>query len=116
MQALLSFNREESGVAMVTCYLRYVIDPYKLSEFEKYGKMWIPLVNKLGGVHHGYFLPHEGANNIAVALFTFPSLSAYEEYRLKMVQDPECQKAFRYAEETRCILSYERSFMKPVFE
>jgi len=45
---------------MVTCYLRYVIDPYKLAEFEKYGKMWVPLVNKLGGTHHGYFLPHEG--------------------------------------------------------
>jgi hypothetical protein len=55
---------------MVTCYLRYVIDPYKLAEFKEYGKMWIELVNKLGGVHHGYFLPYEGANNIAYALFS----------------------------------------------
>jgi len=23
---------------MITCYLRYVIDPYKLVEFEKYGR------------------------------------------------------------------------------
>ena len=76
---------------MVTCYLRYVIDPYKLAEFEKYGKMWIPLVNKLGGTHHGYFLPHEGANNIAIALFSFPNLAAYENYRMKMAQDPECK-------------------------
>ena len=101
---------------MVTCYLRYVIDPYKLGEFEKYAKLWIPLVNKLGGSHHGYYLPHESANNIAIALFSFPSLAAYEEYRTKMYQDPECQEAFEYAEETRCIISYERSFMKPVFE
>ena len=101
---------------MVTCYLRYVIDPYKFAEFEEYGRMWIPLVNKLGGVHHGYFLPYEGANNIAIALFSFPSLAAYEEYRVKIAQDPECQKAFRYAEETRCVISYECSFMKPVFE
>lgn len=101
---------------MVTCYLRYVIDPYKLSEFEQYGKMWIPLVNKLGGIHHGYFLPHEGSNTIAVALFSFPSLAVYEEYREKMFQDPECQEAFKYAEKTRCIVSYERSFMKPMFE
>ena len=101
---------------MVTCYLRYVIDPYKLAEFEKYGKMWIPLVNKLGGTHHGYFMHHEGTNNIAIVLFSFPSQAAYEEYRVKMVQDIEWQKAFKYAEETRCILSYERSFMKPVFE
>lgn len=101
---------------MVTCYLRYTIDPYKLAEFEKYAKLWIPLVNKLGGSHQGYFLPHEGANNIAIALFTFPSLAAYEDYRIKMAEDPECQEAFRLADETRCILSYERSFMKPVFE
>ena len=100
---------------MVTCYLRYVIDPYKLSEFENYARMWIPLVNRLGGIHHGYFLPHEGANNIALALFSFTTLAAYEDYRLKMWQDPECQAAFKYAEETRCIVSYERSFMKPIF-
>ena len=101
---------------MVTCYLRYVIDPYKLAEFEKYAKMWIPLVNKLGGTHHGYFLPHEGTNNIALALFSFPSLAAYEDYRTRMWQDAECRAAFRYAEETRCVVSYERSFMKPLFE
>jgi len=101
---------------MVTCYLRYVIDPYKLKEFETYAQLWIPLVNKLGGTHHGYFLPHEGANDIAVALFSFPSLAAYEAYREKMAQDPECQEAFKYSEETRCIKSYERSFMKPVFK
>lgn len=58
---------------MVTCYLRYVIDPSKLAEFEHYGKLWIPLVEKFGGRHHGYFLPSEGANNIALALFTFPA-------------------------------------------
>ncbi len=101
---------------MVTCYLRYVIDPYKLAEFEKYGKMWIPLVNKFGGTHHGYFLPHEGANNIAIALFSFPNLAAYEEYRVKITKDTGCQEAFKHAKETRCIISFERSFMKPVFK
>lgn len=101
---------------MVTCYLRYVIDPCKLAEFERYGKMWIPLVEKLGGQHHGYFLPSEGANNIALAMFTFPSLALYEEYRAKSLHDEACQAAFKYADETRCILSYERSFFRPVFE
>ena len=56
---------------MVTCYLRYVIDPDKVAEFENYARMWISLVNKFGGKHHGYFLPHEGPNNIALALFSF---------------------------------------------
>jgi hypothetical protein len=101
---------------MVTCYLRYIVDPYKLKEFEHYGKLWIPLVEKFGGQHHGYFLPSEGANDVALAMFTFPSLAAYEKYRADSMQDPECQAAFKYAEETRCILSYERSFFRPVFK
>lgn len=101
---------------MVTCYLRYIIDPYKINEFEKYGKIWIPLVKKFGGQHHGYFLPSEGTSNVALAMFTFPSLALYEEYRASSLQDEECLAAFKYAEETRCIISYERSFFRPVFE
>ena len=101
---------------MITCYLRYVIDPYKLKEFEHYGKLWIPLVEKFGGTHHGYFLPSEGANNIALAMFSFSSLAAYEQYRTASAADPACQDAFQYAEDTRCIVSYERSFLRPVFK
>ncbi|AZP11342.1 MULTISPECIES: NIPSNAP family protein [Undibacterium] len=101
---------------MITCYLRYVIDTYKLKEFETYGKMWIPLVAKFGGDHHGYFLPSEGASNIALAIFSFPSLALYEEYREKSFLDHDCIEAFKYAEKTRCIISYERSFFRPVFE
>ena len=79
---------------MITCYLRYVVDPHKLQEFEDYARRWIPLVAKFGGTHHGYFLPHEGANNVAVALFSFPSLSAYEEYRMTSQSDPDCIAAY----------------------
>ena len=100
---------------MVTCYVRYIIDPFKLSEFEEYAKMWIPLVNRLGGQHNGYFLPSEGANNVALALFTFPSLADYEAYRNKSLADSECIEAFKFAEDTRCVLSVERSFFRPVF-
>ena len=99
---------------MITCYLRYIIDPYKLQEFEHYGKLWIPLVERFGGQHHGYFLPSEGASNVALAMFSFPSLALYEQYRIDSLQDVGCQAAFRYAEETRCIVSYERSFFRPV--
>ena len=101
---------------MVTCFLRYVVDPYKLAEFETYAKMWIPLVNKFGGHHNGYFLPSEGASNIALALFTFPSLAEYEQYRADSFKDPQCIAAFKYAEDTRGIISYERSFFRPVFD
>jgi hypothetical protein len=60
-------------------------------------------------------MPHEGPSNIALALFSFPSLAAYEEYRAKAAADPECQAAMKYYEETQCFLSYERSFMRPFF-
>lgn len=99
---------------MITCYLRYTIDPYKLKEFEAYAKKWIPLVHKFGGIHHGYYLPHEGANNKAVALFSFPSLADYETYREQSMHDPACQEAYAFAEQATCILSYERSFMRPI--
>lgn len=101
---------------MITCHLRYIIDPYKLAEFEVYGRLWIPLVEKFGGQHHGYFLPSEGANNIALAMFSFPSLATYEHYREQSRADAECVAAFQHAEDTRCILSYERTFFRPVFE
>lgn len=99
---------------MITCYVRYIVDATKLDEFETYGRMWIPLVQKFGGQHHGYFLPSEGANNVALALFSFPSLAAYEEYRSRSKVDSDCIAAFKYADETRCVISYERSFFRPV--
>ena len=100
---------------MVTCYLRYIVDPLKLAEFEKYARMWIPLVEKFGGKHHGYFMPSEGANNVALALFSFASLAAYETYRQKAAVDADCQAAMRFYQETQCFLSYERSFFRPMF-
>jgi len=101
---------------MITCYIRYIVDPDKLVEFEHYGKLWIPLVEKFGGKHHGYFLPSEGASNVALAMFTFPSLAKYEDYRNKSFQDSGCKEAFEYARKTKCIVSYERSFFRPVFQ
>jgi len=100
---------------MITCYLRYIIDPDKLAEFETYGKMWIPLVEKFGGTHHGYLVPSEGTSNVALAFFSFASLAAYEQYRIAAASDPECQVAMNYYKETKCFISYERSFFRPIF-
>lgn len=100
---------------MITCYLRYIIDPDKLAEFEIYAKLWIPLVEKFGGKHHGYLMPSEGASNVALAFFSFDSLAAYETYRIASADDAQCQAAMAYFRETKCYLSYERSFFRPVF-
>lgn len=99
---------------MISCHIKYVIDPRKLRDFEHYAKLWLPLVAKFGGQHHGYFLPGEGANNIAYAIFSFSSLAAYEQYRHASFKDNECLAAFQYAKDTACIISYERSFLRPV--
>lgn len=99
---------------MVTCYVHYQLDPAKVAEFEHYAQLWIDLVPRFGGTHHGYFLPHESANDVAIALFSFPSLAAYEEYRTRMAADADCQAAFAYAASTRCIVRYDRTFLRPV--
>lgn len=99
---------------MVTIHLRYVIDPYKIADFEEYGRRWIELVDRFGGNHHGYFLPSEGASNIAYALFTFPSLAEYEAYRNAAQDDSDCQAVMEHAAQTRCIESFERTFLRPV--
>jgi len=101
---------------MITCTVTYQLDPAKLDAFETYAKVWIHLVNKLGGAHHGYWLPHEGANDVAWAKFSFPSLAAYEDYRIRMADDPECQRAYAHAVKTGCIIRYDRTFSRPVLE
>lgn len=99
---------------MITCFIQYTIDPSKIKEFEIYGSKWIKLVNEYEGQHLGYFLPHEGRNNIAYALFNFPSLAAYEDYRTQSMNNPACIEAYAYAEETGCIISYDRTFLRPL--
>ncbi len=100
---------------MITCHLRYVIDASKIAAFEAYCRMWLKLVPKFGGVHHGYLLPSEGASNVALGSFSFDSLAAYEQYRIKSLEDDECRAAFKFAKDTKCFLSYERTFFRPLF-
>ncbi|RYE41203.1 MAG: NIPSNAP family protein [Hyphomicrobiales bacterium] len=97
---------------MITCFLRYEIDPYQPKEFETYCKMWIPLIQKFGGTIEGYYMPQEGPNDIALALFSFPSLAAYENYRTQSATDPDCRKAIAYARSNKCVVRFERSFLR----
>jgi hypothetical protein len=100
--------------SMITCYLRYEVDPDRISDFEAYGAMWLDLMPRFGGIHHGYFLPSEGKSDVALAMFSFPSLAAYEQYRKDAAVDPDVQKAVAFAKETRCFIRYERSFFRPL--
>lgn len=98
---------------MITCAIDYVIDPSKIEAFEQFGRAWMDLVRRHGGIHHGYFLPAEGASDKARALFSFESLAAYEQYRKRFGVDPDFIAADRIRDESGCVLRYERTFMRP---
>jgi NIPSNAP len=100
----------------ITCCIRYVLDPFKRDAFEEYARRWANIIPRCGGDLIGYFMPHEGTNNIALALVSFESLAAYEAYRGRIRADAEGSAAFRFAEEGRFILSEERTFLRGVPE
>lgn len=98
----------------VTVFIRYVIDPFQRDAFAEYARIWGRIIPKCGGGLIGYFLPHEGTNNIAWALISFDSLATYEAYRTRLRADPEGAANFRFAQEKRFILSEERTFLEAV--
>lgn len=98
----------------ITAFIRYQLDPFKRNEFEQYARRWLSIIPDCGGELVGYWMPHEGTNNIAYGLISFDSLAAYEAYRARLRDDPEGLANFRFAEEQRCILSEERCFLRPV--
>ena len=73
----------------ITIFIRYQIDPFKRAMFEQYAKRWLTIIPKAGGDLIGYWMPHEGTNNIAFALVSFESLAAYENYRARLRSDEE---------------------------
>jgi len=99
---------------MITCVVDYVIDPTKIAAFEQFAARWLDLVERHGGTHHGYFLPSEGASDRALALFSFPSFAAYEQYRTLFGRDPEFIATDRIRDESGCVIRYDRSFMRPM--
>lgn len=98
----------------VVCCIRYTLDPFKRAQFEEYARRWGAIIPRCGGDLVGYYLPHEGTNNIALAMIGFASLAEYEAYRARLRADPEGAANFRFAEEERFILSEERSFLRAV--
>ncbi len=99
---------------MITCVVEYVIDAAQIETFERFARRWMDLVDAHGGRHHGYFLPSEGASDKALALFSFPSLAAYERYRTLFGVHPDFIAADRIRDESGCVLRYERTFMRPL--
>jgi hypothetical protein len=98
----------------ITCLIRYQIDPTKRDEFRRYAEAWTQIIPRCGGDLLGYFLPHEGTNDIAWALISFRSLADYEAYRARLRADPESLENLAFASDRRLIAREERTFLEAV--
>jgi len=99
---------------MVTCFIRYEIDPFQLDEFRAYARVWKRIIPRCGGRLVGYFVPHEGTNDVAWGLISFGSLADYESYRARLKADPEGAENFEQARLKRFIVREERTFLEAV--
>jgi NIPSNAP len=99
---------------MIVCVIRYQIDPFQKEAFRKYAGNWGRVIPKCGGHLVGYFLPHEGTNDVAWGLIGFESLAPYEAYRARLKSDPEARENFAMAMDKRLILREERNFVEVV--
>jgi hypothetical protein len=98
----------------IACMIRYQIDPFQRDAFQRYAENWARIIPRCGGHLIGYFLPHEGTNDVAWGLIAFDSLAAYEAYRTRLRADGEARENFAMAQSKRLILREERNFVETV--
>ena len=96
----------------ITCVIRYQIDPFQKDAFREYAVNWGRIIPKCGGHLVGYFLPHEGTNDVAWGLIAFDGLASYEQYRTRLRTDADAQANFKRAQEKKLILREERNFVE----
>jgi hypothetical protein len=112
--ATTSCGERSESRAMITCFIRYQIDPYQRDAFKQYAENWGRIIPRCGGHLVGYFLPDEGTNDVAWGLIAFESLAAYETYRARLRADAEALENFALAQSKRIILREERNFVQIV--
>src|SRR5256885_4039933 len=98
----------------ITCVIRYEIDPFQRHEFRTYAENWGRIIPRCGGHLVGYFIPHEGTNDIAWGLIAFDSLAGYERYRARLRSDEASKENFQNAQTKKFILREERTFLQIV--
>src|SRR5882757_11589907 len=98
------FTNSDTAPMTITCFIRYEIDPFKLESFKEYAANWGRIIPRCGGNLAGYFLPHEGTNNIGWGLIAFDSLALYEAYKTKLKSDAEARENFAFSHAKRFIL------------
>jgi NIPSNAP protein len=101
---------------MLTLCIRYTLDANKLADFEAYAQALRKPIERCGGTYVGYYLPTKiaGPTNTALGLIDFQNLAAYEQYRARLVADPDGAECLRRAEAAGCILNEDRAFVRRV--
>lgn len=97
---------------MLTCIIRYQIDPAKRAAFETYSRNWGQAIPRAGADLVGYFAPHEGSATLAYGIYHIESLAAYEAYRARLAADPLGQENYEFAQSERFILREDRTFLR----
>jgi len=98
----------------ITCIIRYQIDPFQRDIFERRAEKLGEIIPRCGGHCVGYFMPHEGTNDIAWGLITLDSLAAYEAYRTRLKEDRDLSREDAIIHEKQVILREERNFVRLV--
>ncbi|MQQ08933.1 NIPSNAP family protein [Epibacterium sp. SM1979] len=99
---------------MLTCVIRYQIDPTKQAAFAEYARNWGQAIPRCGADLVGYFAPHEGSSTLAYGIYNVASLAAYEEYRTRLAADPLGQKNYEFAQQEKFLLREDRTWLKLV--
>ena len=97
---------------MITCFIRYEIDPYKKDAFIEYARNWGQAIPRCGADLVGYFAPHEGSSTLAYGIYSIPSLAEYEAYRARLKNDPLGRENYEFSQREKFILREERQFLK----
>lgn len=96
---------------MITCFIRYHIDPTKRAQFQDYARNWGQAIPRCGADLIGYFAPHEGSVTLAYGVYSIESLAAYEAYRARLAADPLGRVNYDFAQRERFILREDRTFL-----
>ena len=107
-----AMGRQSVSSTRITCIIRYVIDPIQRDAFEGYARSLAPIVRRCGGDVVGFFIPDEGADDVAFALISFPSLAAYETAETRLDENPQAIASRRSARQGRFILGETRTFLR----
>ncbi len=96
---------------MLTCIIRYHIDPTKTDQFRQYARNWGKAIPRCGADLVGYFAPHEGSATRAYGIYNVKSLAEYEAYRARLAEDPLGRENYEFAQRERFLLREDRTWL-----